>query len=300
MPTVSVIVPVYNGERYIQTALESILRQTYKDFEVVVVDDGSTDDSSLILKQMREPLVYVFQQNSGVAAARNRGFQYSSGKYIAFLDQDDVWYPNKLEVQVAILDADPTIGIIYGNLDLIDALGNIIEHYPIENPEEVHRETEFLDVFSEFPRPHPFPSSVVMRREIFDRSGMFDPEFRRNCHEDTELWFRLTKNRLGRFYFYPELVGQRRYHTLQGGQNQDAWNENWVLCLKKLLNLYNDGPQNKYLRWKLARIFSKKGEDLLATDDLERARVYLRESFDYFPFYRKNLGRIMRSYLRVG
>jgi len=108
-PLVSVIIPVYNGGRYLRAALESVFAQTYRPFEVIVVDDGSADDSGVIAQSFPE-VRYIYQTNQGVAAARNNGLEAARGEYFAFLDQDDLWAPEKLKLQVEYLLSHPEVG----------------------------------------------------------------------------------------------------------------------------------------------------------------------------------------------
>src|SRR5215203_2066024 len=100
LPTVSVVIPVFNGERFIAEAIQSVLDQTFRDFEMIVVDDGSTDATERIVRQFSGSLSYHRQENSGVGVARNLGVECSKGEWIAFLDADDVWYPTKLADQL--------------------------------------------------------------------------------------------------------------------------------------------------------------------------------------------------------
>ncbi len=108
-PIVSVIIPVYNGARYLRAALESVFAQTYRSFEVIVVDDGSADDSGIIAQSFPE-VRYLHQTNQGVAAARNHGIEAARGEFFAFLDQDDLWTPDKLRLQIEYLRSHPDVG----------------------------------------------------------------------------------------------------------------------------------------------------------------------------------------------
>jgi glycosyltransferase involved in cell wall biosynthesis len=116
---VSAIVPVFNGERYLDEALRSALDQTLPPSEVIVVDDGSTDRSGEIAESFGDPVRCIRQENLGVARARNRGLSVATGEFIAFLDHDDLWPPTKLEVQVAALRANPDVGIVTGHIRYI-------------------------------------------------------------------------------------------------------------------------------------------------------------------------------------
>jgi glycosyltransferase involved in cell wall biosynthesis len=115
---VSVIIPVYNGEKYIAEAIESVLVQSYKDYEVVVVDDGSTDETAAIVSQY--PVRYIYQNNLGEAAARNKGIDCSTGEYITFCDADDVYKLNKLQRQVELLKSFTNVDVVYSSADLVD------------------------------------------------------------------------------------------------------------------------------------------------------------------------------------
>src|SRR6476660_1471039 len=108
-PLVSVIIPVYNGTCYLRAALESVFAQTYRPFEVIVVDDGSLDDSGVIAQSF-DDVRYIHQENQGVAAARNNGIEVARGEFLAFLDQDDLWTPEKLKLQMGHLLSDPELG----------------------------------------------------------------------------------------------------------------------------------------------------------------------------------------------
>ena len=112
-PGVSVVIPVYNGEQYLADAIQSVRDQTYQNVEVIVVDDGSTDESADVAKKFGEAIRYVHQSNGGVGKARNTGIAAARGAYLAFLDQDDLWLPDKLAVQVAYLDSHPEVGAVY-------------------------------------------------------------------------------------------------------------------------------------------------------------------------------------------
>jgi glycosyltransferase involved in cell wall biosynthesis len=125
-PLVSIIVPVYNSDRYIGEAIESILHQTYTNYEIIVVDDGSTDNTRDRLQPYWQKIRYIYQENQGVAAARNRGTSESKGVLIAFLDQDDYYLPHKLASQVACFEAQPSVCIVNSGWCIVDEGGGAI------------------------------------------------------------------------------------------------------------------------------------------------------------------------------
>ncbi|MEP7356398.1 MAG: glycosyltransferase [Anaerolineales bacterium] len=160
---VSVIVPVFNGARYLGQALDSILAQDYNSLELIVVDDGSTDDSPRIARAC-PPARLISQSNQGCGAAKNTGLAAASGEFLAFLDADDIWLPGKLSLQVAALRRNPQAGLTTGRMRLFLEPG-------VERPAWVP--PAFLDE----PQIAYLPSGLLIRRATFDQIGIFDPTF---------------------------------------------------------------------------------------------------------------------------
>lgn len=132
-PQISVIIPTYNGSRYLSEAINSVLGQTYRSYELIVVDDGSTDDTTLALQpylnqqiSQHADIRYVSQTNQGVGAARNHGLRLARAEWIAFLDQDDVWLPEKLALQVDCLQSQPQLGIVHSGWQIVDAKSQVL------------------------------------------------------------------------------------------------------------------------------------------------------------------------------
>ncbi|MBT9311507.1 glycosyltransferase family 2 protein [Leptothoe kymatousa] len=124
MPTISVVIPLYNAEKTIQLTLDSVFQQTFADFELIIIDDGSTDGSLEIVKACQDPRLRLFSfENAGAAAARNQGIARAQGDYVALLDADDVWTPTKLADQLAIFREHPETGLVYSWSDYIDEMG---------------------------------------------------------------------------------------------------------------------------------------------------------------------------------
>ncbi|MCP4937423.1 MAG: glycosyltransferase family 2 protein [bacterium] len=199
-PLVTVIIPVYNGARYLNEALCSIAAQTYRPLEITIVDDGSTDESRQLVNAARErlniPLSYHYQSNQGPSAARNLGVDRTNGELIAFLDADDVWLPQKLWRQVAYLRAE-------SNQDgVVCRLTYILEK---EQEWQSGLSREYFDN-----SPAGFlPSALMVWREAFSRVGNFDPALRTG--EDTD-WFLRAREGGVRIGLVPEILLQRRFH----------------------------------------------------------------------------------------
>lgn len=128
MPRVSTIIPAYNAAKYVRAAVESALAQTYTDNEIIVVDDGSTDETPLVLEAFGPKITFLRQQNAGVSAARNKALSVASGEFVAYLDADDVWHPEKLAKQVEFLDSHPACGMVHTDVHVIDAEGAVVTH----------------------------------------------------------------------------------------------------------------------------------------------------------------------------
>lgn len=127
MPLISVIIPAYNSEKTIQETIESVLKQTFSDFELIIVNDGSTDTTLEIISSIKDPRIKVFTYpNAGVAVSRNRGISHSTGEFISFLDADDLWTADKLEAQLKALQENPEAAVAYSWLDSIDESGNFL------------------------------------------------------------------------------------------------------------------------------------------------------------------------------
>jgi len=182
-PQVSVIIPTYNRGWILKEAIDSVLTQDYKNFELIVVDDGSTDNTSEILASYGNDIRVLFQENKGVSAARNRGVAEASGQFIAFLDSDDLWLPQKLSTQLEFFNQTP------------DALICQTEEVWIRNrrrvnPKKRHKKPSGMIFEPSLELCLVSPSAVMIRRVLFDRVGGFD-ETLRAC-EDYDLWLRIS------------------------------------------------------------------------------------------------------------
>ncbi len=166
-PFVSVIIPVYNGEKYLTEAVESIHLQNYNPLEIIIIDDGSTDKTAQIAKNIKGNVKYRYQTNKGPAAARNRGIRLAKSRFLAFLDADDLWPENKLQVQVAKLLSAPHVDIIMGRIKFIKLPG--AAGMDVNGPQ--------IDVYL---------GAGLFRKSVFDKVGEFDETLR--FSEDRD-WF---------------------------------------------------------------------------------------------------------------
>lgn len=201
-PQVSVVVPTYNRAPLIRQALDSIVAQTFSDYEIIVVDDGSTDQTAKLVEDRPEPIRYFRQEHRGVAAARNHAIRVASGEFVAFLDSDDVWLPDFLSEIVAALDAQPDALLGYSDFRTIDAIGRVLAGH------RKHQHGGHV-VASLFASIFIHTSCVVARRKaILDVSG-FDEQF--EASEDYDLWLRLSL--VGPFASVTKPLCLRRTHN---------------------------------------------------------------------------------------
>jgi glycosyltransferase involved in cell wall biosynthesis len=194
-PLVTVVVAVFNGERFLRPALESLYAQDYDPFEVVFVDDGSTDGSAAIARSL-PGIRYVHQENQGLAAARNRGLSLAHGDFLAYLDDDDLIPPHKLRRQAEYLVTNPDVGCVLGRQQVMLEPG-------VEPPEWLKRDTIFGDLDG-----IPFVSAMI-RTQLLRDVGGFDPSYR--FAEDRDLFVRLREHGV-RIDVIPEILLFRRFH----------------------------------------------------------------------------------------
>ncbi len=182
---ISVIIPTYNSASLVTEAIDSVLKQTLVPAEIVVVDDGSTDDTRLRVAAYGQAIRYVYQENQGVAAARNTGLRLAGQEFIAFLDADDVWHPRKLEVQLAVLGGSPELAM----------LGTEVFDWPTAAIPAARPDPEAAIEFVSWDRlaikNYFVTSSVVVRRSVLEKAGEFDRELR--GPEDYDLWLRIAE-----------------------------------------------------------------------------------------------------------
>jgi glycosyltransferase involved in cell wall biosynthesis len=294
---VSVVIPVFNGEHFIGDAIQSALDQTFRDFEIIVVDDGSTDGTERIVRQFSGALSYHRQENSGVGAARNLGVALAKGEWIAFLDADDIWYPQKLSDQVDFTSTHPELSFVYCDMDVIDLHGFLVQRGFLSAWLEQRRSKDSWNlVCSAFGgQPFPYPSTVLLKRELFLNAGGFSPLFRRKYHEDFDLFARLARRTP--LYFIPRsLVKYRKGPKTKS--DEDPSEENWPVLLKSLSELWReDADRLKVVNWHLVKHLSDQGKRFLRSGDWVKARECFRPVLWRRPFYWKNLRRWGLSYL---
>jgi glycosyltransferase involved in cell wall biosynthesis len=205
MPQVSVIIPAYNAGKYLEETVRSVLAQTFADLEIIICDDGSTDDTATIAQSFSDPRVkYIHQKNAGVSSARNCSAAHSTGEYLAFLDADDLFHPANLEKKVAVLEQQKDVALVFADCIVIDANGKVTGEKLIGKDENV-----LHDLLLWNGTVIPGPSSILVRRTAFEAlSEGFDPRF--STAADQDFFFRIAaKNKCARI---PEVLTSYRKH----------------------------------------------------------------------------------------
>ena len=223
MAFLSIIIPTFNRCELLYRALNSVFKQTYSDYEVIVIDDGSTDDTVEMLQKNFTQLRYFYQSNKGVSAARNKGLALAHGRWIAFLDSDDEWLPQKLEKQISLLKAKPDYKICH------------TEEIWVRNGIRVnqmkkHRKTGGWIFPHCLPLCAMSPSSILIHRSVFDSIGNFDTSL--PACEDYDLWLRITAK-------YPVLYMEEPQIKKYGGHDDQLSKKHWGMDRYRIQALQN-------------------------------------------------------------
>lgn len=269
----SVIVPFYNGEKYIEQTLKSIFVQTFRDFEIIIVNDGSSDESlksvkSIIKNNPAYKIIFISQKNRGLGAARNTAIKNASGEIISLLDQDDLWYPNKLQVVYDVFKNREEISLVCHNEDIIkNGKINGIHHYGPAIPDMFRRLLFKGNCLS--------PSAVSFRREVAEDVGFFSEDLKKEHFvEDYDYWLRIAKKG-HKFYFIDRPLGGCRVHPSQfSGQSG-------IIMLERELWLV----RKHYLRYCCRKAF-------------DRFRIMMREAKIMFALLRRIIAGKMLKYMR--
>lgn len=225
-PGVSVVIPAYNYARYLPEAIQSVLNQTYSDFELLVVDDGSTDETPSVLAAIQDPRMRVIRQkNAGLSAARNTGIINAAMPFVGFLDADDRWSPDFLaSVMARFEELGGEFAAVATATNRIDANGILMPP-----PKRNLAKSGELSVRDFITRNRPLSSSVVIRRSVFDQTGLFDCSLRSS--EDRDMWIRITATK--RFWYDAEPRAVIRRHGVNMSKHAVRMKENSRAVLRK-------------------------------------------------------------------
>lgn len=288
-PKVSVIIPVYNRSELVKKAIDSVLSQIYKNIEIVVVNDGSTDDTlDVILDYERNyphRMVIINQDNQGQVVARNRGISESSGKVIAFLDSDDEWLPEKIAKQVPLLTGN--VHLVYSGINEVDGDGVILK--------TVLCDLKIKGDISKYllVKNRMTGGSVIVTRKALEAVGLFDPKLK--AAENWDLWLRISKLYWVDFVNEP-MVNYRRHDGNMSGDSELMLNAVKIMLDKHVKNnrkaigdeIYNQAYANYYYL---------NGIVCMADYSCAGARAYYLQANSFCPGYLDVRQRVYRTYL---
>ena len=235
MPLISVVIPVYNGELTIEATIRSVLSQTFSDFELIVINDGSVDSTLDILTKVQDHRLKVFSYpNSGLSASRNRGIEHACGMYISFLDADDLWTSDKLEVQLSALQEYPDVAVVYSWTDFIDGRGSLLG-YGIHHSVNGYVFPELLMFYF-----IGSGSNALIRKHVFDAIGYFDETL--TSAEDLDMFLRLAS----RYQFLSIPRAQILYRLTDSSMSKNVLRQEKE-SIKVLQRAFSREPGNSFL-----------------------------------------------------
>lgn len=275
---VSVVIPAYNAARFVGEAIDSVLQQSFPNFEVIVVDDGSTDDTPSVLASYGNRVRVLRQENQGLSAARNAGIALARGKYVAFLDADDVWLGRKLELQVEALADNPQAALIHTGAVKWD-VGSGAES-PFANDANLYQGLCFNALIDHCSI---CVSSVMVRRNALKEKGAFNPDIRRPTTQDYDLWLRLAIE--SEFAYVDAPLVKYRVHESNASSGKEIMWEDSIFVLESLLHRLSPLAIDTRVRvnGKIAELSFDLGYYLFNRGDLSRARKWLSLSAIYRP-----------------
>ena len=277
MPTVSVIIHTYNNEKFIAETVESVLNQTYKDYEIIVVDDGSADGTRDALVPYMQKIRYHYKENGGIASAKNAGISLSETEFVAFLDHDDLWAPDKLQLQMEHFNENPQIGLVYAKYTSFRD-GKELR----TKPEKGYSGWIFKELLS---KSFIQTSTVVVKRECLDAVGPYDETF--SLGDEYDMFLRIARKfQCG---FVDKGLTRYRVHDTNASNNDFLFDNENLGVYKKIYNNFTDldGVEKKILRKRIARYSMKVAEGLYRQGKQEESKKYQMEANNYLPFYKR-------------
>lgn len=288
-PLVSVVVATYNMARYLPQAVASILEQSYPNVEVIVVDDGSTDETPEVTARLAtDARVRVHRQsNGGQASAKNKGIELSRGEYIGFLDADDVWLPQKLALQLPLFRDRPRVGVVYSEYECMDGEGKPLP----KGATNMHRGSIsgalLIENFVSFP-------TALVRRACLERCGVFDLTYGMGI--DYDLWLRISANY--EFDFVTEPTIRYRIWGGQMSKNYRKRYESAIKIMQSFLNAYPSAVAGATVREAWAHTYLGRGDSILWNEkDKRSARADYLRAIKYRPTYWPAWRAMLRSFI---
>lgn len=288
-PEVSVILPTYNRVHLIGRSIQSVLNQTYQDFELIVVDDGSTEDIEEVVKSFKDERIrYIWNEGEkGAASARNTGIKAAIGEFIAFQDSDDEWFPEKLEKQMKVFEnAPPEVGVVY--TDMWRVTGNKKNYF--HSPEIMPDDKIIYERALDYGVLNIGIQTALIKKESFNKAGMFDEKFPRFI--DLELFIRLSKYD----YFYHIKEPLVNFFDADKGISSNA---NALIAARKLIleKYFEDIKKDKKV---MAKHYLGIGKSLCVNGEIEEGESYFAKALKMCPNISKDRESLSKHYLGIG
>jgi glycosyltransferase involved in cell wall biosynthesis len=289
MPRVSVLVPAYNAARYLPAAIDSVVCQTYADWELILVDDGSTDETRSVVHSyvatLGMKLRYVYQSNRGLPAARNTGIREAQGEFIAILDADDVWLPTRLARGVAVMDSSPCVGLVHSRVARINVDGDIVGYLGFLRKYQAGKIA--VGIYTR--RANVLCPTVLFRKQCLDVVGLFDETMR--ATEDRDLWFRIAERY--EIAYIDEILAHSR--VTPGSMSSDP-----NRMLKAQLFFVHKHYKNRGCGWvalqkALGQIYREQGDCFFSRGQLLKSIGHYFRSVLHNPLNHKNVYMLLRA-----
>ena len=279
-PKVSVIIPVYNGEKYVSDAIESVLNQTYKNIEVIIVDDGSTDNTFEKIKPYLSKIKYIYQENAGLCRTRNKGILNSTGELIAFLDHDDIWLSEKTEKQVNYLLANPQYKFIHCSVKYINYQGEIIKPSGYWGKLKLNGEVKNIkEIFMHYAM---LPSTMMVKRQLLDEVGLWNHTFS-HC-EGYDLCLRIARE----YYlgYINEALVLYRLHDSNASKDVIGFDLNRINIIETFLEKYPDVHKiihKRNITYRLFNLYLDMAKTFLWTGNYTEAKKFFWKAYKKYP-----------------
>ena len=276
---VSIIIPTYSYARYIGEAIDSILSQTFKDFEIIVIDDGSTDGTGDIINKKYPMARYFFKNQGGVSSARNMGITVAKGAFIAFLDADDIWLSEKLEKQIDVFNKQTDVGMVFTEHSTFDKFNRTVDK-SFGKREKLMKGDVVRNIFS---NSYLTTSTVMVRKEVFDKVGLFEEHLR--AAEDDNMWMRIAMD------YQIELIDDPlvRYRISEGSLSRTF--NNCIEGVKKNIELIRSRYPDLYIRLgqksirgKYFVIYFNEGYHCFTNKEYDAAKKHFIKSMSFNPY----------------
>ena len=301
-PLVSIVIPVYNGANYVSEAIESALKQTYKNIEIIVVNDGSTDNTEKIVKKYGDKIRYFYKENGGVASALNLGIKNMKGEYFSWLSHDDVYYPNKIERQIEELKNIDKDNILYSGFELINDKSEFLYAWEIASKNEYRK---LNNSFYALLLSGLNGCSLLIPKKAFYEVDFLNEDLK--CTQDYDLWFKIFKNGY-KIKYMPEVLLQYRIHESQDTKRKlksviEEGNKLWIYMISNLSeDDYKDIFYNEYSLLKLLKnyLISSSYDKTLEFID-ERLNILQKENKKYYELNNKIsiIVNLLKSYSNI-